>query len=123
MTPAWKINVAAGVAVIAIGVYSYAGNPDRPMSALLGPLFGLMLVLMTDALRKGRRRALPVAFTLTLLFGLLTAYIAFTAGSIEDPERRIRHVLGFTPMSLASFIAVGFHVRNYLSRRKASAAE
>ena len=120
LIPAWKVNIGVALVVLLAGMYSYLTNPDRPVTALIGPFFGLMLLLMTDALRKEKKVAAHVVVALTLLFGILTASMAFSSRKVDDPEKRARRVLVFSAMSVACLAGTGYYVYGFVQRRKAA---
>ncbi len=123
LIPAWQINIGVALVVLLAGMYSYLTNPERPATALIAPFFGLMLLLTTDALRKEKKTAAHVVVVLTLLFGILTASMAFSSRKVDDPEKRARRVLVFSAMSLACLGASGYYVYGFLQRRKAAAQQ
>jgi hypothetical protein len=104
--------------LILAGSYSFFSNPERPLTALIGPIVGIIIALMAPAMKKGNRTIAHILVGLTLIFAVMTGVMAYNSGKIDDIEKRERRIIVFSIMSLASFGATGYYVARFISINK-----
>ncbi|WP_161887967.1 hypothetical protein [Pontibacter russatus] len=113
MVHPYIINTVNAAVLLVAGLIVYFTNPAKPPTALIAPLFGLLLLACTYHLRRHNRFVLHTVTALTLLAGLLVAWRI-------DPEafswsgRSMLLVL----MGLSCLVATGFYVGTFVRERR-----
>lgn len=113
MVHPYIINTINAAVLLVAGLIAYFANPAKPPTALIVPLFGLLLLACTYHLRRHNRFVFHTVTALTLLVGLLVAWRI-------DPEafkwsgRNILLVL----MGLSCLVATAFYVGTFVRERR-----
>lgn len=113
MVHPYIINTINALVLLVAGLIGYFANPAKPPTALIAPLFGLLLLACTYHLRRHNRFVFNTVTALTLLVGLLVVWRI-------DPEafswnrRNILLVL----MGLSCFVAAAFYVGTFIKERR-----
>lgn len=113
MVHPYIINTINAAVLLVAGLIVYFTNPAKPPTALIAPLFGLLLLACTYHLRRHNRFVFHTVTALTLLAGLLVAWRI-------DPEafswsgRSMLLVL----MGLSCLVATAFYVGTFVRERR-----
>lgn len=113
MVHPYIINTINALVLLTAGLIGYFANPAKPPTALLAPLFGLLLLACTYHLRKHNRFVMHTVTALTLLVGLLVVWRIDPA----DFTWNTRNVL-LVLMGLSCFVAAGFYVGTFIRERR-----
>ena len=113
MVHPYIINTINALVLLAAGLTGYFANPAKPPTALIAPLFGLLLLACTYHLRRHNRFVFHTVTALTLLVGMLVVWRI-------DPEafawsRRDNLLL---LMGLSCFVAVSFYIGTFIRERR-----
>jgi hypothetical protein len=100
--------------LIGAGLFSFFSNPERPLTALIGPAVGIIIALMAPAMKNGNKIIAHILVGITFIFAVQTGYMAFKSGSVDDAEKRNRRIAVFTIMSVASFGATGYYLARFI---------
>jgi len=116
---AWKIVVAYGVFLIAVGLVGYASNPEKAKTALIsGGLFGGLSIgwgiLMAKGFSWARWGALAMTGFLTLIFGWRT-WASWAAVFAGEPKQTAAILI--SSMLVASLVLLPFLLRACVTRR------
>ncbi len=103
-----------GIILILVGLFSYFANPERPFTALIGPIVGIIMALSYPYMKKSNKTVAHVIAALTLIFGLMAGYLGFKSLSIEDVEKRARRIAVFSVMSVTSLLATGYYTTRFI---------
>src|SRR5689334_18469397 len=109
MKKPYVTNLLVATVLIAAGLYSYFSNENRPPTALIAPVLGLILIALTPAMKKENKVVAHIVVLLTLLFGIISMTMAIGARKIEDPVKKDRRIAVFTAMSIACFAGTGLY--------------
>ncbi|MCE3008924.1 MAG: hypothetical protein LW884_11345 [Bacteroidetes bacterium] len=114
-------NLACAALLILAGLYSYLSNESRPGTALIGPVFGLLLLVLTPGLKRENKVVAHLVVVLTLLFGLMSLYMGFLKAPKPgiDPDTLARRNLVFAAFAIACFGAMVVYVLGFIQKRKA----
>ncbi|WP_377510337.1 hypothetical protein [Pontibacter locisalis] len=107
------INTLNAFVLIIAGLIAYFANPAKPPTALIAPLFGLLLLAATYHMRKHNRFVTHTVTALTILVGL----IVITRIDPETFEWNRRNVL-LLLMGVSCFIAAAFYVGTFVRERR-----
>ena len=113
MVHPYIINTINATVLLVAGLIAYFANPAKPPTALIAPLFGLLLLACTYHLRRHNRFVFHTVTALTLLAGLLVAWRI-------DPEafswsgRSMLLVL----MGSSCLVATAFYVGTFVRERR-----
>jgi hypothetical protein len=118
----YLINIITGLVVAIAGLYSYLSNENRPPTALIGPGFGALLLLMTPGMKKENKVVAHVVVLLTLLFGIMSIIMATKKGGVTDPEVLQRRMMVFAVMAGICFWATAMYVLGFIEKKKAKRA-
>jgi len=99
-------------------MFSYFSNPERPATAFIAPVIGIILALLTPAMKKGNRVVSHLIVGLTFIFTIVTAIMAFNSGKVEDESKRSRRIAVFSIMSVAGLGATGYYVARFVNIKK-----
>jgi len=108
------ITIANGLILLIAGLFSFFSNPERPMTALIGPIVGLILLALSPMVKKANKTVAHIVAGLTIIFAIVTGIMAFNSGKIEDIEKRIRRIAVFSIMSVSSFAATGLYTYRFI---------
>ncbi len=103
-----------GIILIAVGLFSYFANPERPFTALIGPIVGLILLLSYKYIKNSNKVVAHFIAALTLIFGLTAGYMGFKSLSTENTEKRARRIAVFSVMSVSSLLAAGYYTTRFI---------
>ena len=112
------ITIINGIILIAAGLFSYFSNPERPFTALIGPIIGIILVGLSPFIKKGNKTIAHFVALITLLFAIQTGIMAFNSKNVEDIEKRNRRIAVFSIMSLSCFAATGLYTYRFIALKK-----
>jgi membrane-bound ClpP family serine protease len=98
----------AGLVLILAGLSSFFLNPERPPTALIGPFVGVILLFASIGLNGERNKSFWVSVIVSLLFGLMTANMAFKSYGMEDSAKKERRIIIFWTMSLTTLVNGGY---------------
>ncbi|MBX3043478.1 MAG: hypothetical protein KIT33_05050 [Candidatus Kapabacteria bacterium] len=107
-----------GIILLIAGSYSFFSNPERPLTALIGPIVGLIIIAMAPAMQKGNRLIAHILVGITFVFALTTGAMAINSGKVEDIEKRQRRIAVFSTMSIACLGATGYYVARFINIKK-----
>ncbi len=110
------------IVLVIAGSYSFFSNPERPLTALIGPIVGIIIASMAPAMKKGNRVIAHILVGITFIFAIMTGVMAFNSGKIDDAEKRERRIIVFTLMSVASFGATGYYIARFVNIKKSQKA-
>ena len=113
MVHPYIINTINALVLLVAGLIGYFANPAKPPTALIAPLFGLLLLACTYHLRRHNRFVFNTVTALTLLVGLLVVW-RIDPGSFSWSRRNILLVL----MGLSCFVAAAFYVGTFIKERR-----
>ncbi len=113
MVHPYIINTINAIVLLAAGLIGYFANPAKPPTALIAPLFGLLLLACTYHLRKHNRFVFHTVTALTLLVGMMVVWRI-------DPETFTlnRKNILLVLMGLSCFVAVAFYVGTFVKERR-----
>lgn len=112
------ITIANGLILIIAGLFSYFSNPERPMTALIGPIVGLILIGLSPMVKKLNRTVAHIVAGITILFAIVTGIMAINSGKIEDQEKRNRRIAVFSIMSVSSLAATGLYTYRFIKLKQ-----
>ncbi|AKD05454.1 hypothetical protein PKOR_02115 [Pontibacter korlensis] len=117
-------NTHAGV-LIAAGLTSYFLNESRPKTALIPPVAGASLLLLSSGIKSGDRTVAHAAVGVTSLLSIMTGVLFSKAIAPSEatkqkfkPEVRQRRASVFGLMTLTGLAAVGVYVAGFIQKRK-----
>lgn len=113
MVHPYIINTINALVLLTAGLIGYFANPAKPPTALLAPLFGLLLLACTYHLRRHNRFVFHTVTALTLLVGLLVMW-RIDPAAFSWNTRNVLLVL----MGLSCFVAAGFYVGTFIRERR-----
>lgn len=113
-----KVNIAIAAVLIAAGSFSYFSNPERPFTALIGPIIGVILLLLTPLIIKGNKVISHLIVILSFAFGVQTGIMAFQSLNHENEDARPRRIAVFSIMSAGCLIGTGFYIAGFVQRKK-----
>ncbi len=111
-----NITRLAGLILILAGLVSYLLNPDRPVTALIGPFVGVILIFLSIKLSQKRNASFWSSLILSLLFGLMCVYMAFKSYSLEEGDKKTRRIYVFWTMSLATLGNAGYLLSSFAKK-------
>lgn len=113
MVHPYIINTINAIVLLVAGLIGYFANPAKPPTALIAPLFGLLLLACTYHLRRHNRFVFHTVTALTLLVGLLVVW-RINPEAFSWNRRNILLLL----MGLSCLVAVGFYVGTFIRERR-----
>jgi len=112
MTHPYIINSINGLVLVITGFISYIVTPGQPVSALIIPIFGLLLLACTYHLRRHNRFVFHTITSLTLLAAIL---LILQVNAVSSWSRKDSM---FLLMGLSCFIAAAFYVGSFVRERR-----
>ncbi|MBX3102609.1 MAG: hypothetical protein KF690_08880 [Bacteroidetes bacterium] len=116
------INIITALVLVAAGLYSYLSNESRPATALIGPGLGVLLLLATPWMKKEHPVVAHIVVLLTLVFAIVSIYMAIKSTSVTDPAVMQRRILVFSVMAAACLWATLMYVLGFIEKKKARRA-
>ncbi|RDV16942.1 hypothetical protein DXT99_02130 [Pontibacter diazotrophicus] len=113
MVHPYIINTINALVLIIAGLIGYFANPARPLTALIAPFFGVLLLACTYHLRKHNRFVFHTVTALTLLVGFILA-MRIDPDTFEWNRRNILLVV----MGLSCFVSAAFFVGTFIRERR-----
>ncbi|WP_276499158.1 hypothetical protein [Pontibacter litorisediminis] len=120
-------NTHAAV-LIGAGLTSYFLNENRPKTALIPPLAGSALLLLSSGIKSGNRSVAHAAVGVTSLLSVMTGTLFSKAIAPSEetlqkfkPEVLQRRASVFGLMTLTGLAAVGVYVAGFIQKRKQAA--
>jgi len=113
MVHPYIINTINATVLLVAGLIAYFANPAKPPTALIAPLFGLLLLACTYHLRRHNRFVFHTVTALTLLVGLLVAW-RINPEAFSWSGRDILLML----MGLSCLVATAFYVGTFVRERR-----
>lgn len=118
-------NNAHAATLIGAGLTSYFLNENRPKTALIPPLAGGALLLLSSGIKAGDRNVAHAAVGVTSLLSVMTG-VLFSKAVVPSeevkqkykPEVRQRRASVFGLMTLTGLAAVGVYVAGFIQKRK-----
>ncbi|PRY11602.1 hypothetical protein CLV24_11047 [Pontibacter ummariensis] len=118
-------NNAHASTLIGAGLTSYFLNESRPKTALIPPVAGGALLLMSPSLKKGDKTIAHVAVGVTTLLAVMTGtLLSKTLADAKKeqpkftPEKRQRRASVFGLMTLTGIAAISVYVTGFVEKRK-----
>jgi hypothetical protein len=108
-----NIQRLAGLILILAGLASYLLNPERPLTALIGPFVGVIILFLSIGLGRGRNVSFWASLALSILFGLMTANMAMKSYDLEDGGKKTRRIVVFWTMSIATLGNAGYLISKF----------
>lgn len=114
------VNFINGLVLIVVGLVSFFLNETRPITALIGPIFGVIFLVSTKGMKEANKTIAHIVATLTLLF-LIACIIQFVL-SLDFPDiiARQRRLISFGTMGVSNLIAITYYVRRFIWIKKQS---
>lgn len=113
MTHPYIVNSINGLVLVILGLASYVATPGQPATALVTPIFGLLLLACTYHLRRHNRFVFHTVAALTLLAALLLLMQTNTDTSGSDAQDVMRLLMG-----LSCFAATAIYVSTFMKERR-----
>ena len=113
MVHPYIINTINAIVLLVAGLIVYFANPAKPPTALIAPLFGLLLLACTYHLRRHNRFVFHTVTALTLLVGLLVVW-RIDPETFDWSGRSMLLVL----MGLSCLVATAFYVGTFVRERR-----
>ena len=113
MVHPYIINTINAIVLLVAGLIVYFANPAKPPTALIAPLFGLLLLACTYHLRRHNRFVFHTVTALTLLVGLLVVW-RIDPETFDWSGRSMLLVL----MGLSCLVATAFYVGTFIRERR-----
>ena len=113
MVHPYIVNSLNALVLISLGVIGYFVNPARPVTALIAPFIGILLLACTYHLRKHNRFVFHTVTALTLLVAIITL-ARINPDTFAWDTRNILLLL----IGLSCFIAVVFYVATFVRERR-----
>lgn len=112
------VNATNGLVLILVGLFSYFSNETKPLTALIGPIIGLIFLASTSGMKKGDKTIAHIVAGLTLLF--MIASIVQFALSLNFPDEiaRQRRLISFGLMALSNLLATIYYVKRFIWIKK-----
>ncbi|TPE43769.1 hypothetical protein FJM65_12920 [Pontibacter mangrovi] len=121
-------NNTHAATLIGAGLTSYFLNEKRPKTALIPPLAGGALLLLSPGIKQGNSAVAHAAVGLTSLLSIMTGTLLSKAIAPSEearqkfkPEVRQRRAGVFGLMTLTGVAAVGVYVAGFIRKRKQAA--
>lgn len=112
------IAIFSGIILIITGFYSFFSNDERPLTALIGPLVGLIFIASSPAIKKENKTISHIIVVLTLVFGVMTGIMAYNSSKLPDGEERERRIQVFSSMAITCIGAFGYYVYGFIEKKK-----
>jgi hypothetical protein len=108
------VNATNALILIGVGLFSYFSNETRPLSALIAPLVGFILLSSSSGLKSGNKHIGHLVAAMTLLFAI-ACIVQFTL-SLDFPDEiaRSRRLFSFGIMSFSNLLATVYYVRRFI---------
>lgn len=113
MAHPYIINTINAFVLIIAGMIGYFANPARPLTALITPFLGVLLLACSYHLRKHNRFVFHTVTALTLLVGFLVV-LQIDPDTFEWNRRNILLAV----MGLSCFVAGVFYVGTFIRERR-----
>ncbi|MEJ8802020.1 hypothetical protein [Pontibacter sp. H249] len=113
MAHPYIINTINAILLILLGIFAYFTAAARPLTILVIPFVGILLLACTYHLKKHNRFVFNTVTAITLLAGLLI----LTNINPDSFNWNNKHVL-LLVMSLSCFIAVASYVLTFVRERR-----
>lgn len=113
-----NIQRFAGLILILAGLASYLLNPERPVTALIGPFVGVIILFLSIGLGKGRNSSFWASLALSILFGIMTANMAIKSYGLDDGDTKTRRIFVFWTMSIATLGNAGYLISKFKTAAK-----
>ncbi|WP_299756870.1 hypothetical protein [uncultured Pontibacter sp.] len=118
-------NNTHATVLVGAGLTSYFLNENRPKTALIPPLAGGTLLLLSSRIKSGDKSVAHAAVGLTSLLSVMTGVLFSKAIAPSEiakqkfkPEVRQRRAGIFGLMTLTGIAAVGVYVAGFIQKRK-----
>lgn len=113
MVHPYIVNTLNALVLIVTGIILYILNPAHPITALVPPLLGVLLLAATYHLRKHNRFVFHTVTALTLFAGVVFLAQINTTTFEWNQETTLLTVMG-----VSCFIAVAFYVGTFIKERR-----
>ncbi|MFD2245173.1 hypothetical protein [Pontibacter ruber] len=113
MVHPYIINTINALVLIGAGLIGYFASPDKPVTALAAPAFGVLLLACTHHLRRHNRFVFNTVTALTLLVGFVVV-ARIDPANFEWDRRHILYLL----MGASCFIAAAFYIGTFIQERR-----
>ncbi|GAB5466371.1 MAG: hypothetical protein Kapaf2KO_18070 [Candidatus Kapaibacteriales bacterium] len=115
---AHHITAFSGALLIAIGLYSFFSNDTRPLTALIGPLLGLIFILLSTKVKQGHKHITHAVVLLTAVFGVMTSVMAYNSLDLDPGPDRERRIQVFSAMAITCIGAFLYYINGFIERKK-----
>ncbi len=113
MAHPYIINSINGLVLIIAGLIGYFSEIEQPVTGMLAPAFGLLLLACSYHLHRHNRFVFNTVTALTLLYGIaLSTRLSFTDGNFSTTD------ILLIIMSLSCFVAVAFYIGTFVQERR-----
>lgn len=113
MAHPYIVNTINAIILILLGLFGYFSDPDRPLTILVIPFVGILLLACTYHLRKHNRFVFNTVTALTLLAGLLILS-HINPDTFDWNTQDILLLL----MGLSCFAAAGSYILTFVRERR-----
>ena len=110
-----NVQRLTGLVLILAGLASFMLNSERPITALIGPFVGVVILMLSIGLGRGRNTSYWSSLVLSLLFGLMCANMAIKSYSLEDSDAKTRRIVVFWSMGVATLGNAGYLLAKFKS--------
>lgn len=107
------VNSVNALILIVLGLIGYFISPGRPVTALIAPFFGILLLACTYHLRKHNRFVSHTVTSLTLLAAIVTLARINPETFAWDTRNVLLLLIG-----LSCAVAVAFYVATFVRERR-----
>ena len=112
------VNAVNGIILIAVGLFAYFSNESRPLTALIGPIFGLIFLASTSGMKKADKTIAHIVAGLTLLFFIACVVQFILSIGFPDEIARQRRLFSFGIMALSNLGATIYYVKRFIWIKK-----
>lgn len=107
----FKMMLFNGLVLIGLGLISYYNGPVKSGTALIAPIAGVLLVILSFPTKNGNRTAAHIGVAITLLVAIALIFPIIRSGSPYA-----------IAMCVISFIASAYYIKGFMDMKKAKNA-
>ena len=112
---AFTANLLNSIVLIAMGLWGYFSSENPSMTAMIPVIFGVILLLMSQGIKKENKIISHVVVVLTLL--ILISLFKPLSGAMGRADNMATIRVGL--MILTCIIAMVFFIKNFIDAKKA----
>ena len=108
------MNLVNGIMLIVLGLAGYFLNESRPPTALIGPIIGLIFIVLTPQMKAENKNVAHIIAGLTIILPIILLFRMLKGGDIEMDRKFF--LLG--GMVLSCLITTVVYVMGFIAKRK-----